>query len=98
MAFLFSTLGREDEAVHEIDTAISLAPTSFNKRSRGVILYFSRRFDEAIEQLLQVEETDPKEYDTRRWLMNSYEMKREYSLAQETRIRRWKPTGNHRKP
>ena len=67
--------------MREIDAAVALAPTSFNKRSRAVILYFSRRYDETIEQLQQVEETDPNEYDMRRWLMNAYEMKKDYPRA-----------------
>jgi DNA-binding winged helix-turn-helix (wHTH) protein/tetratricopeptide (TPR) repeat protein len=86
-AFLLNSLGREDEAMREVDAAIALAPTSFNKRSRGVILYYSRRYDEAIAQLRQVEETDTNEYDTGRWLMNAYEMKKDYSSAQELRLR-----------
>jgi len=87
LALLLNTLGREDDALQEIDDAIALAPTSFNKRSRGMILYYSRRYDEAIEQMRQVEQTDPNEYDTARWVMNSYEMKKEFSLAQDTHIR-----------
>jgi tetratricopeptide (TPR) repeat protein len=87
MAFFRSAFGRENEALREIDAAILLAPTSFNKRSRGMILYYSRRYDEAIEQFRRVEETDPSEYDTRRWLMNAYEMKKDYVNALETRIR-----------
>lgn len=87
MAFFRSTFGRENEAIREIDAAVALAPTSFNKVSRGAILYYSRRYDEAIDQLRQVEETDPNEFETRRWLMNAYEMKKDYAQALETRIR-----------
>ncbi|MEO7539155.1 MAG: tetratricopeptide repeat protein [Pyrinomonadaceae bacterium] len=87
MAFFLSSFGREGEALSEIDAAIELAPTSFNKRSRGVILYYARRYDEAIEQLRQVEETDPNAPDARRWLMNAYEMKKDYTQALGARIR-----------
>lgn len=93
MAFFLCGMGREGEAVREIDTAVLLAPTSFNKRSRGLILYFSRRYDEAIEQLRQVEETDPSEYDTRRWLTNAYEMKKDYPRAVDARVRQMEREG-----
>ena len=87
MAFFLSSLGREDEAMREIDAAVTLAPTSFNKHSRGVFLYYLRRYDESIAQLRQVEETDPNEYDTSKWLSNAYEMKKDYSHALEAKIR-----------
>ena len=38
-------------------------------------------------QLRQVEETDPNEYDTSKWLSNAYEMKKDYSHALEAKIR-----------
>ncbi len=87
MAFLLSSLGREAEAMREIDMTIALAPTSFNKRSRGVILYYASRYDEAIEQLKQVEETDPGYTESRSWLMSCYEMKKDFIHALEARIR-----------
>lgn len=86
MALFLVAVGRDDEAMREIDAAIALAPTSFNKRSRGVILYLSGRYDEAIEQLRQVLETDPKEFDAPKWLMNAYEMNKDHARAFETRI------------
>ena len=85
--------GRENEALQEIDAAIAAAPTTFNNRSRGVILYYSRRYDDAIEQLRQVEETDPNEYDASRWLINAYEMKKDYARAEEARIRHMESDG-----
>ena len=94
IAFLLSGLGREDEAMSEVEAAVSLAPTSFNKRSRGVVLYYSRRYDEAIEQLLQVEETDPNNRDTGRWLMNAYEMKGDYQSAFRSRIMQMEQGGD----
>lgn len=86
MAFFLVAFGRDDEAIREIDAAIALAPTSFNKRSRGLILYLSRRYDDAIEQLRQVLETDPNEFDAPKWLINAYEMKKDDARALETRI------------
>ena len=80
LAFLLNVLGREDEAMREIDATVALAPTSFNQRSRGLILYHFRRYDEAIAQLQQVEDTDPNYHETDKWLIRAYEMKKEYAL------------------
>ena len=93
LGFLLNVLGREDEAMSEIDTAVALAPTSFNKRSRGLILYHSRRYDEAIAQLLQVEETDSEYHETDKWLIRAYEMKKDYARALEIRIRQMERAG-----
>ena len=81
LAFLLNYLGRDEEALAAMDKAIALAPTSFNKRSRGMILYQSRRYDEAITQLQQVEETDPLYFESTRWLIRTYQMKGDYPRA-----------------
>ncbi len=87
LAFLMSAIGRQDDAMHEIDAAITLAPTSFNKRSRGLLLYFHRQFDEAILQLKQVEATDPDYMESSRWLSRSFEQKKEYEEALKFLVR-----------
>lgn len=84
LGFLLNSLGREEEAIQAMDIAIALAPTSFNKRSRGLILYHSRRYDEAIAQFEQVEETDSGYNETSRWLMLAYQMKKDYAKAFES--------------
>lgn len=81
LAFLLSSLGKEDEALGAMGKAVAIAPTSFNKRSRGLILYHARRYDEAIEQFNQVEQTDPAYRETARWLIRSYQMKGDYETA-----------------
>ncbi|MEO8042171.1 MAG: winged helix-turn-helix domain-containing protein [Acidobacteriota bacterium] len=86
-AFFLNVFGREDEAFAAMDKAIAIAPTSFNKRSRGLILYFSRRYDEAIAQLEQVEETDPEFLEAGKWLARSYEMNQNYAKALECYLR-----------
>lgn len=86
MAFFRISFGRDDEALREMETAVALAPTSFNKRSRGLILYYSRRYDEAIEQLKQVKETDEEFSEVRKWLISCYEQKKDYDRALEARI------------
>lgn len=87
LAFFLNSLGREAEALEAMDEAIALAPTSFNKRSRGLILYHSRRYDEAIAQFEQVEETDPAYGETSRWLSRAYEMKKDDANALEWYLR-----------
>jgi DNA-binding winged helix-turn-helix (wHTH) protein/Tfp pilus assembly protein PilF len=87
LAFLMNAIGRRDDALKEMDAAIAIAPTSFNKRSRGVLLYFDRRFDEAIAQLKQVEATDPDYLESSRWLARCFEQKGEYGQALEFLVR-----------
>src|SRR5260370_28103741 len=53
-------LGRFDEALSESDRALQLDPlSSIIATDRGAILYFSRRYDLAIEQLRTVIRKDP---------------------------------------
>lgn len=77
LAFLLSSLGRNDEALQAMDKAIAIAPTSFNKRSRGVLLYLSRNYDAALDQFLQVSRTDPHTNETAWWLLRCYHMKQD---------------------
>src|SRR5689334_14011750 len=77
LAFLLNSTGRQDEALVQMDNAVSLAPTSFNKRSRGLLLYYARRFDEAIAQLQQVEATDPEYSESSRWIARAFEQKKD---------------------
>jgi TolB-like protein/DNA-binding winged helix-turn-helix (wHTH) protein/Tfp pilus assembly protein PilF len=52
--------GRFDEALREIDRALQLDPLSLIIASdRGVILYYSRQYDRAQEQLLSVLDLEP---------------------------------------
>jgi len=87
LAFLMNAIGRRDDALKEMDAAIAIAPTSFNKRSRGLLLYFDRRFDEAIAQLKQVEATDPDYLESSRWLARCFEQKKDYGQALEFLVR-----------
>lgn len=94
LAFLLHSLGREDEALAAIDRAIAIAPTSFNKRSRGMILYQSRNYDDAIAQLEQVEQTDPHYKETTRWLIRAHEMRQDYPRALESYLSLMKQSGS----
>ena len=93
LGFLMSSVGKRDEALKEMGAAISIAPTSFNKRSRGLVLYFDRQFDEAIAQLNQVEATDPEYRESSRWIARSFEQKRDYDQALEFLVRYRKSVG-----
>ena len=46
-----------------------------------MLFYMSRRYDEAIEQLSQVDATDPGTTDVTRWLMSCFTMKGDQSDA-----------------
>jgi DNA-binding winged helix-turn-helix (wHTH) protein/Tfp pilus assembly protein PilF len=87
LAFLLQSNGRPDDALNQMDAAIALAPTSFNKRSRGLLLYFQRRFDEAIAQLQQVEAGDPEYRESSRWIARAFEQKGDYGHALEFLLR-----------
>src|SRR4030095_15908517 len=85
---LLNVLGKDQEALDAVDKAIKLEPTSTNKRMRGMILYFSRRYEEAISQLLEGDQSDPDDLKVRaKWISASYEMKGDYANAVEYSIR-----------
>ena len=86
LAFLLSSLGRNAEALQAMDKAVTIAPTSFNKRSRGVLLYLSRDYDAALDQFLQVSRTDPLFTETAWWLLRCYHMKQDQKDAFEVYV------------
>lgn len=87
LAILLSQTGNDADALRHIDIAIGQSPTSFLKRTKGMILYHARRYDEAIEQLLQIEETDPAFGRGTKWLVRSYAMKGDHAKALEWYVR-----------
>jgi hypothetical protein len=93
LAFLLSSQGHHAEALEEIDAAVRIAPTSFNKRSRGHLLYFGRRFDDALAQLRQVEATDSEYRGASRWIARCLEQQREYGAALDALVRHRESTG-----
>ena len=94
LALLLNSLGREEEALSAIDRAIAVAPTSFNKRSKGLILYHSRRYDEAIELFDQVDATDSEFKETTRWLMRAWQMKGSNEKTLELYVRLMEQAGS----
>jgi len=87
LAMFRSMFGRVDESLAEIDAAIALSPTSFNKRSRGTILFYARRYDEAIAQFQQIAEDDPEYKTVIGWLINCYVMKGDYQAVFQAEVK-----------
>ena len=81
-ALLYASGGRFEQALKEIETAQVIAPgTRMYERDRGRILYYSRRYDEAIVQLTRTSELQTELATI--WLSRSYEMKGDYAAAFE---------------
>lgn len=66
----------EVKSIAEIKTAIDLEPASvLNHSIYGEILFFARRYDEAITELERTAEMDPDFYFAYAWLSYSYRLK-----------------------
>ena len=77
--------GRSEEAISRIKTAIDLNPNSlFHQIVYGRILYFARRYDEAITQLQRVIEMDSSRPVAYSLLWRSYHQKGDYARAYES--------------
>ena len=77
--------GRSEEAISRIKTAIDLNPNSlFHQIMYGRILYFARRYDDAITQLQRVIEMDSARPVAYSLLWRSYHQKGDYSRAYES--------------
>ena len=80
--------GRSEEAIARIKTAIDLNPTSvFHQIIYGRILYFARRYDDAITQLQRVIEMDSARPIAYSILWRSYHKKGDYPRAYESFMR-----------
>ncbi|MEK6321711.1 MAG: winged helix-turn-helix domain-containing protein [Acidobacteriota bacterium] len=81
-AFYFAFQGRMQEARVEIRRALKLEPLSLPiNTDLGVIPYFAREYDQAIEQYRQTLDLDWKFERTHFWLAAAYEQKRMYEEA-----------------
>lgn len=94
LAMIHSMFGREEEALAGIKSAIALAPTSLNKRNRGVILFYARRYDEAIEQLRELSEDDPEFAVANAFISRASEMKGDYDTALSAKVKRSQSQGS----
>jgi len=86
LAMLVTQFARHDEALAEIDAAVAIAPTSFNKRNRAVILFHAKRYGEGIKELEEIKASDPESPHWLSWLWWFYAMNRDYDLALESYI------------
>ena len=81
-ALLCAYRGLFEQALKEIETALTIAPGAVSyELERGKILYFARRYDEAIIQTARSIELN-RDLGTI-WLSRAYEMKGDYSSAFE---------------
>jgi tetratricopeptide (TPR) repeat protein len=81
-AFYFAFLGRAQEAAIEIREAVKLDPLSVGINGDvGVIHYFAREYDQAIDKYLHAIEMDSNFDRTHFWLAGAYEQKQMYQEA-----------------
>ncbi len=79
---------RFDEAIREIETASAISPGTVQYiHARARILYYARRYDEAIVQYKRVLETDEDFVAAQNQLWMSYEMNGDYAMAYEIFIK-----------
>ncbi|HMO80047.1 MAG TPA: winged helix-turn-helix domain-containing protein [Pyrinomonadaceae bacterium] len=93
MAMMHSMFGRVEEALAGIDTAIALAPNSFNLRSRAWILFFARRYDEAIAQAEVISEDDGEFKVACSIIAKSAAMKGDHDKAARSYLRLYEADG-----
>ena len=93
LAMFLTQFAQHDEALSEIDAAIALAPTSFNKRNRAVILFNAKRYDEGMKELEEIKASDPESPHWLSWLWWFYAMKSDHDKALEAYIEWQKQLG-----
>lgn len=88
-AMSLSNRGRSDEALAEIETAQTIDPgATVYMQHRGRILYYARRYDEAITQSQQVIDLDDRINQPYEVLSRVYEIKGDYASAYEFFLKR----------
>jgi TolB-like protein/Tfp pilus assembly protein PilF len=93
--FLF-VMGREEEALAQIERALALDPFNpFIKSIYGIDLIFARRYDEAIRQLLGTLALDPEHGLARHHLKRAYALSGMHAEAFEAIRRAMPPVGGH---
>jgi DNA-binding winged helix-turn-helix (wHTH) protein/tetratricopeptide (TPR) repeat protein len=82
LALVVSARGRLDEALREIETAQMIDPGAVVYMfHRGRILYYSRRYDEAILQYNQAIDLDDRFIQPHGWMVRAYEIQGDYDKA-----------------
>jgi len=85
-ALLLANRGRFDEALKEIETAQTIDPSAtVYMMHRGRILYFARRYDEAVLQFEQLMDLDENSFSN--WTQWAYKMKGDEAKAYEIFIK-----------
>jgi DNA-binding winged helix-turn-helix (wHTH) protein/tetratricopeptide (TPR) repeat protein len=88
-AMNLSNRGRSDEALAEIETAQTIDPgATMYMEHRGRILYYARRYDEAITQFQQVIDLDDRINQPYEGLSRVYEIKGDYARAYQFFLKR----------
>jgi tetratricopeptide (TPR) repeat protein len=83
-AWVLSDLGRTDEALAQITSALDLEPASaVNHQLHGFLLFFARQYDAAILESKRALEIDPQYFFAYNVLQNSYHAKGEDDHAFE---------------
>lgn len=96
-ALLSACSGRFDQALKEIETAQAIAPgTPMYERDRGRVLFYSRRYDDAIVQLKRAIELRQDFQSAWSWITRAYEMKGDTAAAFDWFIR-WHEFKKHEK-
>lgn len=81
-AMRLTSYGRFDEAMREIETAQAIDPGALiYMEHRGRILYYARRYDEAVTQFQQVRDLDDRLVQPYAGLSRVYEIKGDYAAA-----------------
>lgn len=94
IAVLLAYRGSFDEALREIEIAQEIYPGALHFMShRGRILYYARRYDEAIVQYKRAIDMDARILVPHFWLMRAYEMKGDHDSAFEYFIKRERSAG-----
>lgn len=79
-----TNIGRGEESIRELKTALDLDPTSlFTQKQIGRALFYARKYDEAIAQIKQTREIDSNDAEQAGYISVSYEMKGDYANALE---------------
>jgi TolB-like protein/DNA-binding winged helix-turn-helix (wHTH) protein/tetratricopeptide (TPR) repeat protein len=87
-ALLRTFIGRHDEAIAGIRKARDLDPLAPQINANvGCILYFARRYDEAIEELEKVLELQPDNGAAHFWLSRVYQQKKMYPQAVTSQLK-----------
>ena len=91
LANCLSAVGRTEEAVAAVNRARELDPFSFHiNRDVGKLLYFARRYDEALRELRQTGDMQPNSSVVDLWMVKSYLQKgmTAEAVAMDLRVRR----------